>query len=334
MDLPDYYKILGVANNASQDEIKKTFRKQSLEHHPDRGGDGEIFKQISEAYECLGDKDERKKYDMMRNNPLFGAMGGMGGMHEVPVNPADLFGMLFGGGPMGRMNSMAGMPDLGDFANMGPGIHVFHNGMPVNVGRGGGGGGGGNFNGPTFNNINKPSPITKTVQIDIAMAYIGCSIPIPIERWVENPNQRSKIRETETVYVDIPPGIDNDESIVVEKKGNAIIVNEEIRGDIKLFIKVENKTDLIRKGLDLHYIKKVTLKEAICGFMFEINYVDGKKFKINNKKGNIITPGSNKIIPKLGMKRDDKVGNLIIEFEVQFPDTLNEEAINKLEEVL
>ena len=86
--------------------------------------------------------------------------------------------------------------------------------------------------------------------------------------------------------------------------------------------------------MDLHYIKKVTLKEAICGFMFEINYVDGKKFKINNKKGNIITPGSNKTIPKLGLKRDDKVGNLIIEFEVQFPDTLNEEVINKLEEVL
>ena len=63
----DYYKILGVAETASEDEIKKAFRKQAMQHHPDKGGDQEECKKINEAYQVIGDTQKKQQYDAMKN---------------------------------------------------------------------------------------------------------------------------------------------------------------------------------------------------------------------------------------------------------------------------
>tara|TARA_Y100000593_G_scaffold93735_1_gene189796 strand:- start:1290 stop:1895 length:606 start_codon:yes stop_codon:yes gene_type:complete len=68
----DPYKILGVNKNASQDEIKKAFRKKALEHHPDKGGNEEKFKQINEAYSMISDSGKRSQHDAMRDGRGFG----------------------------------------------------------------------------------------------------------------------------------------------------------------------------------------------------------------------------------------------------------------------
>jgi len=73
--MENYYEILGVDENAPIDEIKKTYRKLAMEHHPDKGGDEEKFKKISQAYETLGDENKRANYDNQRKNP-FANMGG------------------------------------------------------------------------------------------------------------------------------------------------------------------------------------------------------------------------------------------------------------------
>ena len=65
-----------------------------------------------------------------------------------------------------------------------------------------------------------------------------------------------------------------------------------------------------------------------------MKYVDGRNFQINNSKGNVITPGYKKLIPKMGMKRDDNVGNLVIEFTIVFPETLTDEQTTKIKEIL
>jgi molecular chaperone DnaJ len=77
MNESSFYDVLGVNENATADEIKKSYRKLAVEHHPDKGGDEEKFKKISEAYDVLGDEDKRKKYDHQRKNP-FSNMGGGG----------------------------------------------------------------------------------------------------------------------------------------------------------------------------------------------------------------------------------------------------------------
>ena len=73
----DLYKVLEIDENASEDEIKKSYRSLSLKHHPDRGGDGETFKKINEAYQHLSDPQLKRQYDISRKGFCgFGEFGG------------------------------------------------------------------------------------------------------------------------------------------------------------------------------------------------------------------------------------------------------------------
>lgn len=77
--MENYYEILGVSENATQEEIKKAYRKKAVEHHPDKGGSEEIFKKIASAYDTLGDETKRQNYDSRRNNPFGNMNQGFGG---------------------------------------------------------------------------------------------------------------------------------------------------------------------------------------------------------------------------------------------------------------
>src|ERR671938_1563623 len=98
----DFYAVLGVSASASQDEIKKQYRKLAAKHHPDKNQNdpkaAERFKEISEAYQVLGDAEKRKQYDQMRSLGAFGGFGGFGGG---------------GGGARGGRGRTAGTPGGG-----------------------------------------------------------------------------------------------------------------------------------------------------------------------------------------------------------------------------
>ena len=79
--------------------------------------------------------------------------------------------------------------------------------------------------------------------------------------------------------------------------------------------------------------KSITIKEALCGFSFELKYITGRKYTITNNSGNIISNGYKKVIPNMGFTRENHVGNLIIIFNVQFPDKLPDETIEKLKQI-
>ena len=232
-------------------------------------------------------------------------MNGMNGNNGMDVPMDDIFNMFFGGMP-GFPPGMPGFP---------PGVklHVF-NGGPMGF----------------HQAIQKPSPIIKNITINLEQILNGATVPLEIERWiVEN---GMKVFENETVYVTIPQGIDEGEMIILRDKGN--VINENAKGDIKIFVKITNDTLFKRSGLDLIFDKNITLKEALCGFSFEIKYVNGKSYTLNNNKGNIIPPEYRKIYPNMGLKRGEHSGNMIIHFHVDFPEKLTEEQIVKLSEVL
>jgi DnaJ-class molecular chaperone len=324
----DLYKILGINENATHDEIKKAYRGLSLKYHPDRNPDPtatEQFKKINEAYETLGDEQKRKQYEMERNNP-FMRMSNMGrGMHATHNmgEMDDILKAFFGGMPfmggMGGFNMANEMEDLNGMGGMrgfppGAQFHIFHNGQPVNIG----------------NRFQKPSPINKTVTIDIEQVYNGTTIPVDIERWIND--NGTKTFEKETLYVSIPKGIDENEIIMLKDKGN--VVNEQCKGDVKIFIKITNNTEIKRQGLDLIYEKNISLKEALCGFTFEIKFINGKIYTLNNNSGNIITPEYRKIVPNMGLTREGHTGNLIVIFHIEFPEKLTNEQIKNLSEIL
>ncbi len=299
----DYYKVLGVVESSSQDDIKKAYRKLSLKHHPDRGGDGEQFKKINEAYSVLGDPEKRRMYKMQNSNPFAQMNSG------VPGDMDPIFKMFFGGGFPGMggpMNGMGGIPGM-------PHVQIFRNGQPVNM-----------------HSLQKPTPIIKNVVITLEQSYSGLTYPLQIERWILVNNV--KRMEKEKLYINISKGVDTGEIMIIKDKGN--IINDRLKGDIKLHIKVENNTNMHREGLNLVCKKEITLKEALTGFKFDIKHINGKTYTINNEGGNIIPSNYVKEIGNLGMTRENNTGNLIIKFNVIFPETLTQEQINALKDIL
>jgi len=331
-----FYEILEVPETATIEEIKKSYRRLSLKYHPDRHPPNlkhemeEKFKKISEAYEVLGDEQRKEEHDMMNKNPFAKMMGNPNDMGNIDELFSSLFGMSFGGGhPMGGMGGMGQGHPMGGMGGHpmshmsmgpmgmgmgGPNIRIFRNGMPVNMNQ----------------QMQKPTPIIQTIVISMEQVLDGATIPVDIERWlIEN---ETKMFEHETLYVTIPKGVDDNEIIILRDKGN--IITDQCRGDVKLFIKIENNTNFERNGLDLLTHKYISLKESLCGFSFDLKYINDKTFTINNNGGNIIQPEYKKVIPKLGLMRDNHVGNLIIFFHVQFPEKLEQSVIDQLKIIL
>jgi DnaJ-class molecular chaperone len=315
----NFYNTLGVDEKATGDEIKKAYRTLQMRYHPDKNQSSQesinMTQKINEAYETLGDKQKREEYDFTRNNtnPFMRMNSTGGGGMDVPVD--DIFKMFFGfpgmGGPGMGPGVFPGMGP-GGFPNM-PGVRIFHGG-PMGFQEA----------------IQKPSPIIKTMNITMEQVLSGATIPLDIEKWVID--NGIKVHELETIYVTVPQGIDENEIIILRDKGN--ILNEQIKGDVKVFIKINNDTNFKRSGLDLIFDKKITLKESLCGFSFEIKYINGKSYTLNNNKGNIIPPDYKKVYQGMGLTRGEHKGNMIIHFQVEFPESLTAEQIEKLTEVL
>ena len=298
--MEDHYQTLGVPTNASAGDIKKAFRRLSLQHHPDKnGGDRKQFQKVNEAYQTLSDNMKRKQYDARRGQPMWG--GAMAPEEE-------LLRALFSGAVPGMFGpGMRGQ------------VHMFRNGVPVRMSA-----------------LRKPVPITKTVTITLTQAYTGINYPLGVERWVNE--QGTRRVEKEKIYVNIMAGIDDGEMIVLRGKGN--VIDDDNRGDVKLFVRVKNDTCFVREGLDLVYGRQLSLKEALSGFCFDVKHVSGKTYTINNTNGRVISPGYRKCIPELGMRRvkphpaPPMLGNLVIRFTIKFPSTLTDAQRKTLKDVL
>ncbi len=328
----DYYKILGVDEKSSEDEIKKAYRRMSMLHHPDKNGNTDeskqMFQELNNAYANLSDPHKRRTYDMMRKggggggiHPNMFHFGGGGGPQGFPPGiPEELLHMLFGAG-LGGIHHGHG--------NNSPGPKVvfqtFHNGrspmgaqpqpQPQPQSQ------------PHVRIYQVPETIIKTVSLTLEQCFNGCSFPLEIDRQVPD-NEIIKI-ERETIHAQIPKGVQGGDTIILNDCGH---MNEAgMKGDVHVIINVLQHPVFKVENNDLTIEKTVSLKSALCGFDFEITHLNGRIFKLANKPGNIIKPGSIKTIPGLGLEKNGEAGSLKIKFNVEFPDTLTQEQINALQ---
>lgn len=321
--MPDYYEILGIDRNASEAEIKKAYRTLSLKYHPDRNPSEEAkvkILEINNAYEVLSDEGKKRNYDMGGTGEEehghgfpFGPGGGF------PFGPGFAFGM--GGHPFMHMNSMGEHNDINDIFNMmfsggmgmgGPNIRIFRNGVPV---------------------IQKPAPLQIEIQITLEQAFFGVvDFKIAFERVVVVQHLQSQ--ESDEIAITIPKGVQHNEILVLEDKGH--VIQDKVKGDLHIVVRISENALFVRNEMDLLYKKKILLKECLCGFSIEIPHLNGKMLRLSHSgTSHVIKPSEKKIIPNFGMQRENHAtGNLIVEFEVIFPDKLTEEQIKVLLEVL
>ncbi len=313
-----YYDILGVDKSVNGAEIKKAYRKLSLKYHPDKpGGDEERFKEINGAYEILSDEDKRRQYDMGSSNPSMGQRGNTGGFPSHLFKRSmsghggmpDIFASMFQGGGHPFQNPFMDT-DMNNRENN-TNVRFFRNGVEVN------------------NQPPPPENISKHIKVTLRQCYDGASIPIDITRTIRR--HQEKTTETETIYITIPVGIGSNEILTIPKMGNEV---NDMKSDLKIKIMVEENKLFKRDGLNLIYENDISLKESLCGFSFELPFIDGKVYTINNNAGNIITSNFIKEIPNMGFTRNGNKGSLLIKFNIIFPTSITPENIIKLKEIL
>lgn len=296
----DFYAVLGVKKDVSDAELKKVYRKLARQYHPDSNpGDTAAearFKEISEAYSVLSDKEQRTEYDQVRamgSGARFTAGGaGAGGFEDV-------FGGMFGGG--GGRRGPYTQTDFDDLLG-----GVFGSGR---FGQATGG-----FRG--YGGPQRGADATADTTLDFVTAIRGETVRLTMQSG----------RET---TVKIPAGVADGQKIKLKGKGLPSPDGGE-PGDLILTVKVRKHPVFEREGLNLRLDVPVTFAEAALGATIEVPTFDGDPVKLRIAPG---TPSGRVLRVKgRGVKTAKGQGDLLATVEVAVPSHLSAEAQRKLEE--
>lgn len=287
----DYYAILGVPKNASEDEIKRAFRKLAHEHHPDKGGSEEKFKEINEAYQVLGDKEKRARYDQFGTADGPAGFGGFPGGGFGNFDPSqfgdfgDIFDSFFGGG--GRRSRRAKGDDIQVDISLTFKESVFGvaKDIPLNkhstCERCGGNGaepGSKMKSCPTCEGkgftISTQRTILGSVQVRTECATCHGRGEVP-EKTCTTCGGEGTVRARKTIRVDIPPGVEEGTQVRVRGEGESI-GDQGDPGDLYLRIRVTEDSRFTREGSTIFSEKKIGFTQAALGDSVEVDTVDGK----------------------------------------------------------
>ncbi|KAF4687490.1 hypothetical protein FOZ60_003856 [Perkinsus olseni] len=325
----DYYRILGVDRNAGPQEIKKAYRKQALRWHPDKNPDNREtaehkFRDIAEAFDVLSDTQKKQIYDQFGEEGLKdggpgcgfgpGMFGGRGGgcHYSFSRDPNDIFAQMFGGGFGDGMFMNGGMDDFGD---------SFFGGMNRRNGFG------------RCASTRAPSPEPK--QSRIAEFDLKCSL----EELYGGKTKRVKIKRSSctvqrpsetTLEIEVKPGWKAGTKITFGGEGDELGCTGRCQ-DVAFVVREKGHPLFERSGSDLIYKRKLTLKEALTGFEMDVPTLAGATRRLN--VDHMVKPGSREILYGAGMpisKEPGKFGNLIVTFDVEFPDNLSRAQMEAL----
>uniref|UniRef100_A0A8C0T627 DnaJ homolog subfamily A member 2 n=1 Tax=Canis lupus familiaris TaxID=9615 RepID=A0A8C0T627_CANLF len=346
------YDILGVPPGASENELKKAYRKLAKEYHPDKNPNaGDKFKEISFAYEVLSNPEKRELYDRYGEQGLREGSGGGGGMD-------DIFSHIFGGGLFGFMGNQSrsrnGRRRGEDMMHpLKVSLEDLYNGKTTKLqlsknvlcsacsGQGGKSGA-----------VQKCSACRgRGVRIMIRQLAPGmvqqmqsvCS-DCNGEGEVINEKDRCKkcegkkvIKEVKILEVHVDKGMKHGQRITFTGEADQAPGVEP--GDIVLLLQEKEHEVFQRDGNDLHMTYKIGLVEALCGFQFTFKHLDGRQIVVKYPPGKVIEPGCVRVVRGEGMpqyRNPFEKGDLYIKFDVQFPENnwINPDKLSELEDLL
>lgn len=369
---PDYYDILGIERNSTESEIKKSYRKLAMKWHPDKNPKNKEeaekkFKEISKAYNILGNTSKRSAYDKF------------GISEDIPLN-----------------NGSFPFPDNFEFPfpeNFDFPFKNSFNFSPPNSNR---------SNTKNEENISKIIDIKDKLNINLVDAYLGSCIEYRYNRnirckvcngdGVENSKSEKDINNLyikcnvcdglgykiqikpnifgmvdqlkincnichtsgkiikpgyecsncngeccykviNKIKINIEKGVQENDKIILKKKGHFSSIYKK-DGDLILHVKVNKNNEFKRIGNHLFLKKKIDLRDALIGLKCTIEHMDLHKIKIDIDS--IIEPGSSYVIRNEGMPiyKTEKKGDLIINFEINFPEKLSENRKKYLGKIL
>ncbi|XP_072025716.1 dnaJ homolog subfamily B member 4-like [Amphiura filiformis] len=353
----DYYKVLGVSRSATEDELKKAYRKLALKFHPDKNkeaGAEEKFKEIAEAYEVLSDKKKRDIFDKFGEAGLKGQAPGAGGHPGGQPNftwqyhgdPNATFTTFFGNSnPFDGMFFNFGRPGSGGGA--GPRQHhVFHGAEPMDIEddfnympgfANGHAGPHQGFPGHQPRQANRrkrqDAPVHHDLKVSLEDIFKGCTKKMKISRRVLNPDGRTTRTEDKVLDINVKPGWKEGTKITFPKEGDQL--PNTIPADIVFTLKNKPHPTFHRDGSHLVYKAKITLKQALCGTSLTVPTIDGRKLKV--PMTDIIKPNTEKRISGEGLphpKTPARRGELVIKFDISFPDRLTKTTKEVLSDTL
>ncbi|XP_018535303.1 dnaJ homolog subfamily B member 1b [Lates calcarifer] len=342
----DYYDILGIKKGASEDDIKKAYRKQALRYHPDKNkspGAEEKFKEIAEAYDVLSDPKKKDIYDRYGEEGLKGGgpSGGGGGggpgtfSYTFQGDPHAIFAEFFGGrNPFeqffgARNGGMDEDMDTDDpFARFGMGGGGM-GGFPRSFSSGMGGMGGHS----SVVKKQQDPPVVHDLRVTLEEVLSGCTKRMKISRKRLNPDGRSVKTEDKVLEVQIKKGWKEGTKITFPKEGDESPTN--IPADVVFVLKDKPHPVFKRDGSDIIYPAKISLRDALCGCTINAPTLDGRTVTVSTT--DIVQPGMKRRVSGEGLpypKRPDRRGDLIIEYEVKFPERLSQSARDTIAQVL
>ena len=339
----DYYKILGLNKGASESEIKKAYRKSAIKYHPDKNpGDvkaEEKFKQAAEAYEVLGNKEKRSKYDQFGHAAFDGSGGfGAGGMNmdDIFSQFGDIFGSAFGGfggfgGSTTRRSKGTNLRikvslTINEIAQgVSKKIKVKRKvqapGLEYSTCR-------------TCNGTGQVTKYTNTIlgRMQSTSVCDNCSGTgkIVINKPLGS-DSNGQILEEEMVDVKIPAGVEDGMQLRVSGKGNEPITDG-VPGDLLILVNELEDENLKREGNNLHYDLYISFSDAVLGISKEIDTVTGKvriKLDAGIQSGKILR------LRGKGLKSINShgSGDLLVHVNVWTPKTLSKDQKSFFEQM-
>merc|ERR1711978_836656 len=329
----DYYSILGVKKGASDEELKRAYRKLALKYHPDKNkaaGAEEKFKEIGEAYDVLSDPKKKQVYDQFGEEGLKGSGNGGGGPggHSHPGFSDGGFTYTYHGDPRATFSQFFGTSNpFGMFMNGGvpggPQRSYTFNGDDM---------GGHQHYGPKQTRV-QDTTIEKEIHVTLEDIAKGVDKKMKISRRVfdEMGNCRA---EEKILTVNVKPGWKSGTKITFAKEGDKI--PGKIPADIAFVIRDKPHALFTRDGSNIIYTHKLNLRDALCGSVLEIPTLDGRKQGLN-LMDEVIKPNTVKKLQGYGLpfpKEPTRKGDLIVKFDIQFPDRLSGAAKDVLSDIL